>query len=180
MKTVAWGISGAGHFLREILPLVASLEEVDLFYSRAASEVTRMYRCRDFLDGVARKSTDESDYSSFASCRFAAGAYDLCIIAPATSNTVAKCSLGIADTLLSNLFAQGGKFGVPLVVLPTDVEEEVLSLSISGKPLSLRSRPVDLEHVKKLETFSGVRVVRSPEELALLLRREGCCKREED
>ncbi len=179
MKTVAWGISGGGHFLKELLPVAASLDRVDLFYSRAASEVTRMYGCREAFDGMARKSVDESDYSSFASCRFAAGAYDLCVIAPATSNTVAKCVLGIADTLLTNLFAQGGKFGVPLVVLPTDVQEEVLSLSISGKPLFLRPRPVDLEHVRALETFSGVRVVRSPEELALLLRHEGCCTREE-
>ena len=180
MKTVAWGISGAGHFLREILPVVESLEQVDLFYSRAASEVTRMYRCREALDVAARKSLDESDYSSFASCRFAAGAYDLCVIAPGTSNTVAKCALGIADTLLTNLFAQGGKFGVPLVVLPTDVQEEISSVSISGKTLSLRPRPVDLKHLSRLETFSGVRVMRSPEELASLLRREGYCRREEN
>ncbi len=173
MSMVAWAISGGGHFLREIVPLVHSLAEVDIFFSRAACEVVPMYGCEKDLLSKASRVVKERDHSSFASCGFARGAYDLLVVAPATSNTVAKCVLGIGDTLVTNLFAQGGKFRVPTVVLPTDVAEEITSLSISHRPLSIRPRPVDLAHTEALKDFPGVTLVKSPEELALFFKEKG-------
>ena len=45
-KTPRWGwaITGSGHFLKETLALVRELEDVDLFLSKAAAEVLRMYK----------------------------------------------------------------------------------------------------------------------------------------
>ena len=45
-KTPRWGwaLTGSGHFLKESLTLVRDLEDVDLFLSRAADEVLRMYK----------------------------------------------------------------------------------------------------------------------------------------
>ena len=61
----AWAVTGSGHFLTESLALLRSLEDVDLFLSRAAAEVLRMYKieldlpkgCQVFRDTTAdRKS----------------------------------------------------------------------------------------------------------------------------
>ncbi|HVP98144.1 MAG TPA: flavoprotein, partial [Roseiarcus sp.] len=45
-KTPRWGwaLTGSGHFLKETLALVRELDEVDLFLSKAAAEVLRMYK----------------------------------------------------------------------------------------------------------------------------------------
>jgi len=45
-KTPRWGwaLTGSGHFFKETFALVRALGEVDLFVSRAAAEVVRMYR----------------------------------------------------------------------------------------------------------------------------------------
>lgn len=97
--------------------------------------------------------------------RFAKGDYALLIIAPATSNSVAKFVHGIADSLVSNLFSQAGKSRIPIIVLPTDVSEEIDSPAPKGDLVKVYPRKIDLENVKKLEEFSGVRVVKSPGEL---------------
>src|ERR1043165_6507721 len=46
VKTPRWGwaLTGSGHFFKECLGMVAAIGEVDLFVSKAANEVLRMYR----------------------------------------------------------------------------------------------------------------------------------------
>src|SRR4029078_7513993 len=46
VKTPRWGwaLTGSGHFFKECLGMIAALDEVDLFVSKAAAEVVRMYR----------------------------------------------------------------------------------------------------------------------------------------
>ena len=46
VKTPRWGwaLTGSGHFFKECLALIRELDDVDLFVSRAASEVIRMYK----------------------------------------------------------------------------------------------------------------------------------------
>jgi flavoprotein len=39
-----WALTGSGHFLKESLALIHELEHVDLFLSKAGSEVLRMYK----------------------------------------------------------------------------------------------------------------------------------------
>jgi len=86
-------------------------------------------------------------------------------VAPATSNTVAKFVHGISDTIVTNLFAQAGKVKLPIIVLPTDFQEIVEYQTPGGKKLRFYSRRIDLENVRKLGEFEGVKVVTSPEEL---------------
>ncbi|MDB5399188.1 MAG: Flavoprotein, partial [Rhodopila sp.] len=40
----AWALTGSGHFFTETLGIVRLLGDVDLFVSRAAAEVVRMYK----------------------------------------------------------------------------------------------------------------------------------------
>ena len=43
-KRLGWVITGSGHFFEECLDIMSELGEFDLFVSKAAEEVIRMYR----------------------------------------------------------------------------------------------------------------------------------------
>src|SRR5262249_24765332 len=43
-RRVAWALTGSGHFFTECLESMSRLERFDLFVSRAAAEVIRMYK----------------------------------------------------------------------------------------------------------------------------------------
>lgn len=160
MAKIAWGITGAGHFLRESLEVAAALPGVEFFASEAGAEVLKVY-------GITTPEPTRIDKSaSTLACRaFAAGTYDLLVIAPATSNSVAKFVHGISDTMIATLFAQAGKCRVPIVVLPTDVEGIIDTMGAT-KPMRIYARPVDLENVEKLRKFPGVKVATTPAELS--------------
>ena len=56
----AWALTGSGHFLKESLALIRELEDVDLFLSKAAAEVLRMYKQDLALPKSARVFRDKS------------------------------------------------------------------------------------------------------------------------
>jgi dihydromethanopterin reductase (acceptor) len=163
--SIAWGITGAGPFLRECVNLILELDEVDVFLSRAAEEVLRMYRLEDDL----RRATGAVVRDTLASApivgRFARARYRVLVIAPATSNSVAKFVYGVSDSLITNLFAQAGKNRVPIIVLPTDVAPEMDSVTPKGKAIKVYPRAIDLENTAKLREFAGVTVVENMEGL---------------
>ena len=66
-------------------------------------------RCRS-----ARASSRTRPRAPRRSALFYHGVYHTLVVAPATSNTVAKCVFGISDTLATNVFAQAGKCRVPV------------------------------------------------------------------
>ena len=111
--TIAWGITGAGHFLRECVDLILELDDVDVFLSRAAEEVLQMYRLKDDLDQATRVVTRDRTASAPVVGRFSRVGIQVLVIAPATSNSVAKFVLGISDSLITNLFAHAGKNRIP-------------------------------------------------------------------
>ena len=43
----AWVLTGSGHFFNESIDLINSLENLDLFLSKAADEVLTMYKKRE-------------------------------------------------------------------------------------------------------------------------------------
>jgi flavoprotein len=137
---------------------------IDLYFTRAGREVAHRYRQLEKLESCGAEIFYESDFSSSGLIYFAGGRYCALVIAPATSNTVAKCALGVADSLASNFFAQAGKSLTPIFVLPTDSESEITSITPSGKTIDVRPRPIDLTRVAELSLFPGVTVLRSPEE----------------
>ena len=169
---ICWVITGAGHFLAETADFLSGLRntrssgdiDADLFFTRAAVEVSARYDKRPIFEACGFAVHCENDYSSGGVIYFAGGRYDALVLAPATANTVAKCALGIADSLASNFFAQGGKSGVPIFVLPTDGEENIVSVTPSGRRIEVRPRPVDLARLGELARFPGVTILRSPDE----------------
>lgn len=155
---LAWAVTGSGHFFTECVELMNRLAEFDLFVSKAADEVVRMYRrggphwperCRVFRDTTA---------SAPPIGRFYYGDYHTLVVAPATSNTIAKCVWGISDTLVTNVVAQAGKCRVPTIVFACDTAPEMETEAPDGV-VKVFPRRIDLENTDRLRAFEGVTVV---------------------
>ena len=88
------------------------------------------------------------------------------LIAPATSNTVAKLSMRMGDTLLANAAIMGQKADVPLYILPSDYEEGVTITKLpNGKDLKITIRKEDVEHVQKLAKMHNTFIIKNPEDI---------------
>lgn len=161
----AWCLTGAGHFLEESIEMALRCGHVSFFLSRAAVEVVAMYRLMDRITAGGNRVVKEEGYSSPACGEMALGRFNRLVIAPATSNTVAKCALGIADTLPTNLFAQAGKALVPTFVLPTDGSDKTVSRDPTGRSFPVTTRNIDRRNLDALASFEQVAVASSMEQL---------------
>jgi len=158
---VAWAITGSGEFMPEVTSLLCRLPVggIDLFLSRAGEEVVKMYEPTLLQrESIAHVFYDRGGAYPISG-RFSVGYYHLLVVAPATSNTVAKMVYGIADTLVTTIFAQAGKARVPIVVLPSDVNEVMISNAPNGRKIVLYRREVDFRNVALLSKMEGVSVV---------------------
>ena len=165
---IAWALTGSGHYLKECLELVESRTDLDLFLSRAAAEVLVMYgvdlkalreRLPCYRDGAA---------SAPAVARFYQGLYARLVVAPATSNTVAKMVCGVSDSLVTNLYAQAGKCRVPSIVFACDTAP-AMQTEAPGGQVMVYPRRIDLENVERLRGFEYTTVVDSVAALAAAL-----------
>jgi dihydromethanopterin reductase (acceptor) len=161
----AWAITGAGHTLTACADHLLRYKDIDVFFSLAAKEVVRMYSLHDRFDGSDLRVIYETRASSPVVARLYSGVYRMLVVAPATSNSVAKFACGISDSLVSNLFAQAGKSRVPIIVFPTDLAAEMDTTGPHGEPIKVYPRPIDLENTNKLRSFPGVTVVEGVEEM---------------
>ena len=165
VKTPRWGwaLTGSGHFFKECLAMIGELEEVDLFVSKAAAEVVRMYKQDLRLPKSARVYRDVTA-SAPPVGNFYYGVYHTLVLAPATSNTVAKCVFGISDTLATNVFAQAGKCRVPAIVFACDTAPELETEAPKGM-VKVYPRRIDLENTERLRAFEATEVVETLTEL---------------
>ena len=159
-----WALTGSGHFFKECLALVRELDNVDLFVSRAATEVLRMYK-QDFNLPRSVRVFRDTTASAAPVGAFYYGTYHTLVLAPATSNTVAKCVFGISDTLATNVFAQAGKCRVPSIVFACDTAPELETEAPKGM-VKVYPRKIDLDNTARLKEFADVAVVESLAELS--------------
>src|SRR4051794_21050248 len=167
VQRLAWALTGSGHFFTECLELMHEGPDLDLFVTRAAAEVVHMYRQKLALPESARVFRDVTA-SAGPVGQFYHGLYHTLVVAPATSNTVAKCVYGISDTLATNVYAQAGKCRVPSIVFACDTAPALIS-EAPGGDVWVYPRPIDLENVNKLAKFDHTTVVLSVEELGTAL-----------
>lgn len=155
---LAWAVTGSGHYLRECLALAEQLGDADLYLSAAGEEVLQMYghpleqlrrRFRVYRDTAA---------SSPPVGLFYEGRYRAVVLAPATSNTVAKCVAGISDSLVTNIYAQATKCRVPSIVFACD-SAPVMETEAPGGPVMVYPRPIDLRNTELLSNFEYTTVV---------------------
>ncbi|QIB35140.1 flavoprotein [Ancylobacter pratisalsi] len=153
----AWALTGSGHFFTESIALIKELGAVDLFVSRAADEVLRMYK-QDLPKHT--RIFKETTASSAPVGRFYEQLYHTLVVSPASSNTVAKCVFGISDTLVTNCFAQAGKCRVHAIVFACDTAPEMITMAPKGL-YPVYPRRIDLENTEKLKEFDDTTVVES-------------------
>ncbi|KAF3977592.1 MAG: flavoprotein [Methylococcales symbiont of Iophon sp. n. MRB-2018] len=166
---IAWAITGSGHYIEECLEFLLTLKNVDVYLSQAGEEVLKMY-------GVDLKNVHaiHSVYRDKAASappvgHFYKGYYHTFVMAPTTSNTIAKCVLGIADSLVTNLYSQAGKCQIPSIIYPCDIAPAMETTAPSGKVM-VYPRKVDLEATDKIKTFEYTEVVESVDELIVSVK----------
>ena len=165
---LAWAVTGSGHYLDECLEIIRDLDGVDLFYSRAGEEVVRMYgHDPKAINNEGRVYRDRAASSPPVGL-FYRGDYHTLVVAPATSNTVAKMVLGLSDSLVTNVYAQAGKCRIPSIVLACDTEPE-METPAPDRLVKVWPREIDLAHTQKLRSYDATTVVDNPEKLLLAL-----------
>jgi dihydromethanopterin reductase (acceptor) len=139
---IGWGITGAGHLLQESVEALEELSkdhEVTILLSAAGEEVLKMYglynRIEALTGGYYQELVLEKDqkFSYPLAGRFSLGRYDLLVVSPTTSNTIAKVVSGIADSLITNAIAQAGKGKVSTMIVPVDMEAGDLQTVLPSK-----------------------------------------------
>ena len=164
----AWCVTGSGHMLEESLAMALRLPRTDLFLSKAAEEVLPLYgwppaRLRQHFRVIRDNSASGVPVGMLYH-----GLYHTIVIAPATSNTVAKCAWGISDTLPTNMYAQAGKQCIPSFVFACDTEPTVITQS-PNEWVELRPRAIELDNVARLSRFEHTTLVASLDALKAAL-----------
>jgi archaeoflavoprotein AfpA len=171
---VAWGITGAGDKIAEILDVMKDLKhrsedvvEIEVFVSKAADTVLKFYRLEEELKKAFSKvQVEVNSNSPFLAAWLQMRKYEFLLIAPATSNTVAKIANSIGDTLITNSAIMSLKAFVPVYILPTDYKESTVYTKLpNGKEMKLRVRKEEADQVRKLESMEDVHVFENPEKM---------------
>jgi len=173
-RRVAWGITGSGDKLVETIEIMKEIKkqyqnevEIIIYLSKAGDHVVKWYRLDNNLkENFDRIWVEINANSPFLAGQLQTGKFEFLLIAPATSNTVAKISMGVADSLLCNAAIMGLKAFVPVYIMPSDYEEGIVVTKLpNGRDMKLRIRKEDVEHVKKLAGMDSVFVLGKPEEI---------------
>jgi archaeoflavoprotein AfpA len=168
---IAWGITGAGDMLPEIVDIMKELikdekVQVKIFLSKAGKTVIDLYKFWEDLETIGKVTVEKDANTPFLAAALQLRKYDFFLIAPSSANTTAKIVHGIADTLITNSLSQGIKGGCPVIILPVDQDfGSVTTILPSGKELKLTMRQVDVDNVAKLRQMQGIIVLKKPEDI---------------
>ena len=169
-KKLGWVITGSGHFFEECLDIMSNLGEFDLFVSKAADEVIRMYKKKNANFPKKTRIFRDTTASSAPVGFFYKNIYHTLVVAPATSNSIAKFVAGISDNLATNIFAQAGKCKVPCIVLACDTKPEH-DTKAPSKMVKVYPRKIDLQNTEKLKSFELTTVISSVSDLKKILNK---------
>ncbi len=169
----AWGITGRGDDIRQILEAMKRVKEaydqvdIRVYVSKSGEQVLRMYLLWDELTrSFGRVQVEKSPNTPFLAGDLQSGKYDFFIVAPTTSNTTAKIALGLGDSMISNAVNMATKAGVPVYILPCEIGEASTETVLpDGRVLKLRIRKIDSDHIKSLEALEGVHVLSDAREI---------------
>lgn len=180
-RRVGWGIAGAGDKIKDYLDVMEQIKkqyaetvDIQVFISKAGETVLKFYN----LENRLRQSFEKVHVEINANAPFLAawlqmGKYEFLLIAPATSNTVAKIANGIGDTMLTNAAIMGLKAFKQVYIAPTDYEEgECTTRLPNGKEMRLRVRKEEVEQVNRLRAIDGMHVLEGPETIAELFKKQ--------
>ncbi len=168
MVRIAWGITGSGDRIEEVLDAMVRLKtdlgvRIDVFVSKAGRQVLHWYHLWDRLNAAFDKVKPEVDANvPFIAGPLQVGKYDVFVVAPLTANSAAKIAYGIEDTLITNAVAQALKGTTPVLLYPVDQKPgEVETVTPEGMRIKIRTRAIDIENVERLRRMEGVTVLGS-------------------
>ncbi|MCK4885617.1 archaeoflavoprotein AfpA [Candidatus Bathyarchaeota archaeon] len=173
-RRVAWGITGSGYRLAETIETMKQINKqyqtetrITIYLSKAGDQVLRFYGLfKDLKENFDKIRVEVNSNIPTLAVQLQSGKIEFLLIAPATSNTVAKLATGIADTLLCNATIMALKSFVPVYILPCDYKEGVTATQLpDGSEMKIRVRKEDVEHIKKLAAMDGVFVLEKPKEI---------------
>lgn len=171
---IAWGITGAGEKIEKTVEMMKKINEeykdrvdIEVFISKSGDQVIKYYGLSNELETNFENIWVEINANSpFLAGQIQVGKYDFFLIAPTTSNTVAKISIRMGDTLISNGAIMGQKADVPIYILPADYEEGVTVTKLpNGKDLKISVRKEDVEHVHRLAKMYKTFIIKEPEDM---------------
>lgn len=173
VKKVAWGITGSGDKITETLEVMRAIAKefqdhvkIQVYVSKAGEQVIRSYHLMEELQKSFEVQIEQNSNTPFLGGALQLKKFEFLLIAPATSNTVAKISLGIADTMLSNAASLALKSMVPVYVMPVDFREGRTTTYLpDGKTLEIRVRKEDAENAHRLGTIDGLTVLEKPSDI---------------
>jgi archaeoflavoprotein AfpA len=153
--------------MKEIKEHYKNEVDIRVYLSKAGEQVIRWYKLYDQLKQTFEKVWVEFNSNSpFLAGDLELRKYEFLLIAPSTSNTVAKIAAGISDTLLSNSAIMALKASVPVYVMPSDYKEgTVVTRLPNGKDFTLRVRREDAENTRKLARMDCVFMLEKPEDV---------------
>lgn len=173
-RKVAWGITGAGDKIGEFVQTMKQVKkeyedtvDIQVFISKAGEMVLKYYNLeKEVRETFSRYMVEVNANSPFLAAWMQMHKYEFLLVAPATSNTVAKIACGIGDTMLTNAVSMSLKAFTPVYVVPVDFEEKTLYTKLpNGKEMKLRIRKEDADNVRKLEQMDGMNVLDSPNKI---------------
>lgn len=173
-RKVAWGITGAGDKIAEFIEVMKEIQkeytdtvEIQVFLSKAADLVLKYYNLEtDLKQSFQKVSVELNSNAPFLAAWMQMRKYEFLLIAPATSNTVAKIANSIGDTLLTNAAIMSLKAFVPVYIAPSDYKEGVVYTRLpNGKEMKLRVRKEEVEQVRKLKCMEDVFVLEGPQKI---------------
>lgn len=167
-RKVAWGITGAGDKIADFLDVMIQIKtqyvdkiDIHVFVSKAGETVLKFYNLETKLHQNFEKVLVEVNANApFLAAWLQMGRYEFLLIAPATSNTVAKIANSIGDTMLTNAAIMGLKAFKQVYISPTDYEEgECITKLPNGKEMKLRVRKEEVDQVKKLRNMEDIHII---------------------
>jgi dihydromethanopterin reductase (acceptor) len=176
---IGWGITGAGHYMRNTYDIIEKLigegHKLEVFFSAAGEAVANMFGIIKKLEELHHKDKkllkhlvmDQAQRPAYPICaRFNLKRYDLLVLSPLTANSVAKINVGIADTLITNIFAQMLKGNGKILIVPCDLIAGDVETEIpSGELVKVHIDSFNSDNAKKLTQFPNVEIFATPEEV---------------
>ena len=121
---------------------------------------------KDIKDSFEKVRTEVNANVPTLAVQLQSGKIEFLLIAPVTSNTVAKLANGIADTLLTNSAIMALKTFVPVYLLPCDLKEGTTFTQLpDGSQMKLQVRKEEAEQTQKLKEMEGIFVLEKPEDI---------------
>jgi archaeoflavoprotein AfpA len=173
-KRVAWGITGSGDRLHEVVEAMKEVRKqhqndvrITVYLSKAGNQVVHFYNLfEDLKENFDKIRIEANSNVPTLAVQLQSGKIEFLLIAPATGNTVAKLASGIADSLLTNSAIMALKAFVPVYILPCDFVEGVTVTELpDGTEMKIRVRKEDVENVKKIAAMDGIHVLEKIEKI---------------